>query len=426
MSGVENPPKRQKLEAHAAEAEMEVAHANDAPTPSAGSGDDGQRDGDAGGAAAPRRKRTGYDWYENQLGAPKHICAPMVDQSELAFRLLCLDHNVDLCYTPMLNSKMFLSQGKKFRDREFSTHEREKGRVIAQFCGDSPDTVLAAARMIEHQVDGVDLNCGCPQGIARKGHYGSYLLNEPDLICGIIKNLADNLQHAPATCKIRKVNNSNTYQETLNLCERLVHSGASAICIHGRTKEEKGQHTKNADWEVARIIKARIRSIPIFCNGGIANYTDVVNCFEHTKCDAVMSAEGLLEDPQLFSRAPRVSQDAVMAQYLRYAVECNHRLKTVKSHAFHFLYAGLQTCTDVRDLVARSGSVADVGRAAALLRSRREADAAIPQLGWYARYRSPIGGKDKKSGESGGAGGGAPSAQKAAAAAAGGEGGVGA
>jgi tRNA-dihydrouridine synthase len=47
--------------------------------------------------------------------------------------------------------------------------------LLAQFCANDPDTLLAAARLVAPFVDGVDLNLGCPQRIARRGNYGAML-----------------------------------------------------------------------------------------------------------------------------------------------------------------------------------------------------------------------------------------------------------
>jgi len=36
--------------------------------------------------------------------------------------------------------------------------------------------------MIEKNCDAIDLNFGCPQGIARKGMYGAFLLEKRELV----------------------------------------------------------------------------------------------------------------------------------------------------------------------------------------------------------------------------------------------------
>ncbi len=72
-------------------------------------------------------------------------------------------------------------EDKNYINENFTTCAEDRP-LFVQFCGNDPDTLLQAAQLVEDRCDAVDINLGCPQGIARKGRYGSFLLGEPELI----------------------------------------------------------------------------------------------------------------------------------------------------------------------------------------------------------------------------------------------------
>ncbi|KAL9116193.1 MAG: hypothetical protein Q9227_000564 [Pyrenula ochraceoflavens] len=280
-------------------------------------------------------KLTGRKFYES-IGSPKVVIAPMVDRSEFvgiespAWRMLTrsfFDQSASaslLAYSPMFHARLFAEMAKN-RDQCFQptreayrkAHTIPAGEpfldgnpeldrpLFVQFCANDPDELLAAARYVEPFCDAVDLNLGCPQGIARKGNYGAFLQEDPSLISRLINKLHKELS-IPVTAKMRIL---ETKEATLEYARTILDAGASIISVHGRRREQKGHNTGVADWSYIRYLRDNLPpDTVIFANGNILNHNDLSECLKTTGADAVMSAEGNLSDPTIFSKPPALDQ----------------------------------------------------------------------------------------------------------------------
>ena len=283
----------------------------------------------------------GYAFYD-KIGRPKYICAPMVDQSELAFRLLTKKYGINCGYTPMIHSKEFL-KNKKYRINISKTCANDRP-VIAQFCGNDPDLLLKSVKLIENSVDAIDINLGCPQNIAKRGNYGAFLLTKPDIIESLIKKLCDNIS-IPVCAKIRILNDDN---DTIKLCKLIRNAGASILAIHGRTIKEKKHETKYCNWDIIKKVKS-ILDIPVFVNGGCETLEHVNTCLKYTKCDGYMAAESLLSNPAMFMSINKQPKPIDMAiEYINLANKYREHGKCIRGHLFKILYRELSIFIDIR------------------------------------------------------------------------------
>jgi len=347
---------------------------------------------------ATRSFPTGWDFWHS-LGSPKTVCAPMVDQSECAFRMLCRELGTELAYTPMIHARLF-SECALFRKLHFDPHQSD-GPVFAQLAGHDPDVVLAAAKRIEASglVDAIDLNFGCPQDIARRGKYGAFLLEDPEVVIALVRRLASDLS-IPVTAKVRLL---PSLSESIALCKRIEEAGASVLTVHGRTRKQNKHQCGGADWDAIRDVVQAL-NIPVIANGGIETRRDVDACLKHTGCAAVMSSEALLENPALFcsnvhpATGAYLNQTALARRYLQLCEEYppSKGLCMVRGHLFKILHRGLVQHIDLREdlLVAQSlDEVRDiVERLSAVgwdMPNFHLLDQGMENLerSWYRRYR---------------------------------------
>ena len=234
------------------------------------------------------------DMFEDakERGTYLRIAAPMVRYSKLPFRLLVKRHSVDVVHTPMILADCF--QKSAFaRAAEIQTCPEDRPLVV-QFAASNAIDLRRAAELVERYVDGVDLNCGCPQPWAIQEHIGAYWM------CGDWDNLVDMLKQTrqtiscPLSVKIRILDDEIRMVE---LVRRLEAAGVSWITVHGRTRTQKSTEPVNTD--MIRIVKQSV-GIPVVYNGNIFTLKDANQAYESTRVDGIMAARGLLQNPLLF------------------------------------------------------------------------------------------------------------------------------
>lgn len=298
-----------------------------------------------------------WTWFKGRMNSAKYWVAPMVDQSELAFRMLCKAHGAEAAYTPMLHARIF-NENAAYREEHFTStfdHPSKDRPLLAQFCANDPDILLNAARHVEPYVDGVDINLGCPQRIAKKGRYGSFLMNDIPLVESMVRKLADNLS-VPVTVKIRRFPD---LQETVEYAARLEKAGASLVAVHGRTREEKRAKSSMACWETIAAVKKALH-VPVLANGNLRNIQDVHYCLDATGADGVMSAEALLEDPAMFSSRrletpySPIEGPTMLLEYCDMLDLYSTPGRMIKGHAFSLLNPWLAEFVDLREELHRT------------------------------------------------------------------------
>ena len=124
----------------------------------------------------------------------------------------------------------------------------------------TPLRTSTGARRVPDGGDAIDLNFGCPQQIARRGHYGSFLLEETQLVQRLVRRLRDGLR-VPVTVKMRVVLDDPTGAKTVALARALQDSGASLLTLHGRTREMIKQKIGPCDFEIIARVKRVRRAV---------------------------------------------------------------------------------------------------------------------------------------------------------------------
>ena len=219
---------------------------------------------------------------------------PMAGVTDMPFRMICKEFGADLLYTEMISAKGIYYKNKN-TEPLWQIDDTEHP-VALQLFGSEPGLMADMAEQIEYRnFDILDINMGCPVPKVVNNGEGSALMKNPELAAKIVRAISDRIKK-PVTVKFRKGFNDENIN-AVEFAKMMEQSGASAVAVHGRTRQQYYQG--HADWDVIARVK-QVCNIPVIGNGDINTPKDIIDMRNQTDCDGFMIGRGARGNPWIF------------------------------------------------------------------------------------------------------------------------------
>lgn len=260
--------------------------------------------------------------------------APLSGCSDLSFRLIARECGAQFCFFEMVDAHSLLGpHPKKFQI--LRTTELDNP-IAAQLVGEKPELMRDAAHVLFDHIPSVkfiDINSACPVKKVIKKGAGAALLHNPKTLSKIISTLVSSVQ-VPVTVKLRSGYHNIDISVLTDLVKRCEASGAAAIFLHGRTRDQG--YSGDVNYAAIRTAKHAV-NIPVFGSGNVFDPLLAKKMFDETDCDGVLVARGAFGNPWIFHHLEEYLQHGtllpettlytrkrVLKRHLTYLMEYKH------------------------------------------------------------------------------------------------------
>lgn len=254
------------------------------------------------------------------------VLAPMAGISNPSYMKICEEMGVGYAVTELISSEAIVRENKK-------TLEMLKGidtlkiPVAVQLFGSNPASMARAAKIVIdlYRVPIIDINMGCPvPKVANRANAGSALLKDPEKVYELISTVVKNVS-VPVTVKIRSGWDAS-HINAVEIAKMAEKAGASAICIHPRTRSQG--YTGKADWDVIKEVKKAV-SIPVIGSGDVTSPLLAKEMLLKTNCDAVMIGRAALGNPWIFKECVEYLEKGTLLE----KISLKEKIQMIKKHA---------------------------------------------------------------------------------------------
>lgn len=234
------------------------------------------------------------------------LLAPMAGVTDKAFRMIVKPFGPALMYTEMVSGKGLFYKSKKTAD--LLTADESEKPVAVQIFGHDADIMAGIANSaLEYGAAVIDINMGCPAPKIVNNGDGCALMKSPETAAKVISAVCRAVD-VPVTVKFRAGwdDKSINAVEFAKVAEQ---SGASAVTVHGRTREQF--YSGTADLDIIKAVKAAVK-IPVIGNGDIIDGGSAAHMLEYTGCDGIMVGRAAEGNPWIFKEISAYLKDGTV------------------------------------------------------------------------------------------------------------------